>query len=317
MRFWLLGLAVVLAAQLAAAAAASLVVAWAHRTSRSRLARLAAAARAERLLALALFPAAAGLATAVAVALAWLVHEPRSTGESPGPVLLALALLGLMVLASRAAAVVGDAVRTHGLVKSFRLRGPRDGRAPTAGLARRPRVPGRGAGRRVAAAAPARRAGAARAQPGGARRRRGARARAPRRAGQPEAPAAGGVPRPARPHGPGPASAVGVPGGRRGRRRRPCLRQRPAHGARPRHRQGRGDSCPRVEGSTSRWPASTRTGAWRRACAPSSRDRQGFEPWRPGRLALAGRRWRSASCSPPFWPPGLPARSPRSRRCTD
>ena len=123
MRFWLLGLAVVLAAQLAAAAAASLVVAWAHRTSRSRLARLAAAARAEWLLALALFPAAAGLATAVAVALAWLVHEPRSTGESPGPVLLALALLGLMVLASRAAAVVGDAVRTHGLVKSFRYAG--------------------------------------------------------------------------------------------------------------------------------------------------------------------------------------------------
>ena len=120
MRFWLLGLAVVLAAQFAVAAAASLVVAWVHRAARSRIAALAPDARAARLLALALVPAAAGLGTALAVALAWLVHEPRSAGETPGPVLLALALVGLALLAARAASVVSDAVRTHRLVRSFR-----------------------------------------------------------------------------------------------------------------------------------------------------------------------------------------------------
>ena len=41
MRFWLLGLAVVLAAHFVAAAAASLLVAWAHRRACSRLAPLA------------------------------------------------------------------------------------------------------------------------------------------------------------------------------------------------------------------------------------------------------------------------------------
>jgi len=129
-RFWLLGLAVVLAAQFAAAAVASLVVACAHRTARFRLAALAPGARAAPLLALALFPAAAGLMTAGAVALAWLVHEPRSTGETPGPVLVTLALLGLAGLALRAGSAALEGVRTRRVVALFRRNGREMGGLP-------------------------------------------------------------------------------------------------------------------------------------------------------------------------------------------
>jgi len=122
-RFWLLGLAVVLAAHFVAAAAASLLVAWAHRRACSRLAPLAPGARATRLLALALFPAAAGLATAGVAAVAWLIHEPRSTAETPGPVLLALALLGLAVAALRAGSAVLEGVHTRRVVARFRRNG--------------------------------------------------------------------------------------------------------------------------------------------------------------------------------------------------
>jgi hypothetical protein len=122
-RFWALGLAVVLAAQFAAAAVASLLVASTHRKAHLRLAPVAPATRARVLLALALFPSAAGLVAAGLAALAWLIFEPRSTAETPGPVLLALAFLGFAVVVSRAASVASDAVRTHRLVRSFRHAG--------------------------------------------------------------------------------------------------------------------------------------------------------------------------------------------------
>jgi hypothetical protein len=129
-RFWLLGLAVVLAAYFVAAAAASLLAAWAHRSDNARLAPLAPGARAARLLALALFPSAAGGVTAGLAALAWWIYEPRSIAETPGPVLLALAFLGLAVVASRAASVASDALRTHRLLKSFRHAGRELGGLP-------------------------------------------------------------------------------------------------------------------------------------------------------------------------------------------
>ncbi len=123
MRFWLLGLAVVLAAQLAASSLASLLAAVAHSGLRARLARLAPGEQARHLLALALFPAAAGLLAAGLAALAWLVHEPRSTDETLGPVLLALALLGLAVVAWRAGSAGLDAASSRRLVARFRREG--------------------------------------------------------------------------------------------------------------------------------------------------------------------------------------------------
>ena len=130
MRFWLLGLAVVLAAQLVSAALASLAVAWLQARMRARLGALPPDARAARLLALALVPAVAGLLTAVAVALAWLAYEPRSTREAAGPMLLVLAVLALALVAARAGSAVTDALRTRRLVRSFRHAGRELGGLP-------------------------------------------------------------------------------------------------------------------------------------------------------------------------------------------
>lgn len=130
MRFWLLGLAVVLAAQLAVSAVASLLVAAGHPTWRSRLAPLAPGTRATRLLALALLPSAAGFVAAGLAALAWLIFEPRSTAETPGPVLLALALLGLAVVGLRAGSAALEALRTQQLIARFRRGGRELGGLP-------------------------------------------------------------------------------------------------------------------------------------------------------------------------------------------
>lgn len=123
MRFWVLGLAVVLAAQLAASSLASLLAAWAYSGLRARLARLAPGEQARHLLTLALFPLAAGLLAAGLAALAWLAHEPRSTDEAPGPVLLALALAGLAVVTWRAGSAGLDAASSRRLVARFRREG--------------------------------------------------------------------------------------------------------------------------------------------------------------------------------------------------
>ena len=130
MRFWLLGFAVLLAAQLVSSAGASLLVTCAHRAVRSRLAALAPGSRARFLLALTLFPAAAGLVTAGLAALAWLSFEPRSTDETPGPVLLALAVTGLAVVALRAGSAVLEAVRTRRVIALFRRSGRELGGLP-------------------------------------------------------------------------------------------------------------------------------------------------------------------------------------------
>ena len=267
MRFWLLGLAVVLAAQLAASSLASLLAALAHSGHGTRLARLAPGERARHLLALALFPAAAGLLAAGLAALAWLVHEPRSTDETPGPVLLALALLGLAVVAWRAGSAGLDAAPSRRLVARFRREGrdlgglplpalQADHPFPVAALAGvwRPRLL---IAERVLEALRA----------GRARRRGRARARAPRRARQPEAPAA------AR-RLPDPLALTGA--GRRLRSEflgaaeaaadaRACVRVSPTMLARAIVKVAR--LVPAGAGSTSRWPASITTAASPRACA--------------------------------------------------
>lgn len=125
MSFWLLGLAVVLAALFVAAAAASLPVALWHRRVRSRLTALDPAERARRLLALALAPSAAAVVTAGLAALAWLAFEPRSTAETPGPVLVALALAGLALVALSVGSVAREAIRSRRVVAWFE----REGRA--------------------------------------------------------------------------------------------------------------------------------------------------------------------------------------------
>jgi hypothetical protein len=129
-RFWLLGLAVVLAAHLLSVLGASLVVAAVGRSARARLARLAPAARASRLLFLALLPAAAGLLCVGLVVPAWLLYEPRTTSESPGPALLALALAGLVLVVARAASGAADALQTRRLVTLFRREGREIGGLP-------------------------------------------------------------------------------------------------------------------------------------------------------------------------------------------
>ena len=82
MRFWLLGLAVVLAVHVLATTTASLLVAARYGRARGWLAALPPAERASRLLLAALIPFAVGLACAALVVPAWLIHEPRRLRKS-------------------------------------------------------------------------------------------------------------------------------------------------------------------------------------------------------------------------------------------
>jgi Zn-dependent protease with chaperone function len=124
-RFWLLGLAVVLAVHLLATSAASLLVAARYGRSRGRPGALPPAARARRLLLAALFPFAVGLACTALAVVAWLVYEPRDTRETPGLALAALAAAGLALIAVRLGGALRDGLRTHRLVALF-LREGRD-----------------------------------------------------------------------------------------------------------------------------------------------------------------------------------------------
>jgi len=123
MRFWLLGLAVLVAVALIVSALASLAAAWAHARLRARLALQPAAVRARRLLALALVPSLAGLTAAALAALAWLAHEPRLAPEQPGLPLLFVGGAGLGLLAGRVAAAVRDVLRVRAMVARFRREG--------------------------------------------------------------------------------------------------------------------------------------------------------------------------------------------------
>jgi Zn-dependent protease with chaperone function len=96
-----LGLTVALAAFALTSALASLAVLVAWRGLGSRLARVSPARQAAIALGLRLLPSAAALAVSIfLVAPAWLSLEPEATGESPGIVLVSLAVAGLALLAT-------------------------------------------------------------------------------------------------------------------------------------------------------------------------------------------------------------------------
>lgn len=124
MSFAALGLAVCLAVYLVLATALSLAVAVALPRLESHLSRLGPSRRAALLLVLGLLPAGGGLAAVLGLALpAWLIHEPRGAGEGAGPVLLALAAGGSLLVAGRLLGAAVDAWRTARLVRRWRARG--------------------------------------------------------------------------------------------------------------------------------------------------------------------------------------------------
>ena len=124
MSFAALGLAVCLAVHLVVAFVLSVAVALALPCLEPRLTRRDPSRRAAILLALALLPALGGLGAAAFLALpAWLVHEPRGGGESAGPVLLALAAGGALLVGGRLLAAARDAWRTARLVRRWRAEG--------------------------------------------------------------------------------------------------------------------------------------------------------------------------------------------------
>jgi Zn-dependent protease with chaperone function len=94
-----LGLAVFLSSFALTSALASLAVLVAWRGLGSRVARATPARRAATALLLRLFPSAAALAVSLLLVVpAWLTLEPEATGETPGFVLLLLALGGAAML---------------------------------------------------------------------------------------------------------------------------------------------------------------------------------------------------------------------------
>ena len=106
MSFAALGLVLLLAVHFVVSTACSLLVAWALPWVEARPGR-SAARRASTLLLLGLLPALSGLAVAVGLALpAWLAHEPRGTGETPGPVLVVTAAAGAALVLGRAGAAL-------------------------------------------------------------------------------------------------------------------------------------------------------------------------------------------------------------------
>jgi Zn-dependent protease with chaperone function len=124
-----LGAALLLAVHLVVSTALSLLVALALPWFEARPGGLSAR-RASTLLGLGLLPALSGLAVALGLALpAWLVHEPRGTNETAGPVLVALAAAGAALVAGRVGAALLDQWRTWRLVRRWSATG-----RPLAGL---------------------------------------------------------------------------------------------------------------------------------------------------------------------------------------
>jgi Zn-dependent protease with chaperone function len=129
MSFAALGAALLLAVHLVVSTALSLLVALALPRFEARPGG-SPARRASTLLCFGLLPALSGLAVALGLALpAWLVHEPRGTNETAGPVLVALAAAGASLVAGRVGAALLDQWRTWRLVRRWSATG-----RPLAGL---------------------------------------------------------------------------------------------------------------------------------------------------------------------------------------
>jgi hypothetical protein len=267
-RFWTLGLAVALATHVVASSVACLLVAWWHRMGiRGSPAR--ARGPREVLADTRPLPFAAGLVAAglrgarvacLRTALDRRVARPRAPGSRPAG----------RRCRHPAQRLGGAGLGPHPAGRRpLPPQRPRDGRSAASGLACRPSLPGGGPRGRVAAAIAAVGAGDRSTEPGGAGRSPGARARASRRAGQPEAPPAGRVPRCSRPDQRGLPPALGVPRGRGGGRRRPCLRTGLSHRARARDPHGC-PACPRGPGLEVAVASSITTAASPRVSTPWS-----------------------------------------------
>ena len=123
MSFAALGFVLLLAVHLVVSTALSVLVALALPWVEARPGGTAAR-RASLLLGLGLLPALAGLVAAVGLALpAWLVHEPRETGETAGPVLVALAAAGAALVLGRVGAALLELWRTSRLVRKWEAAG--------------------------------------------------------------------------------------------------------------------------------------------------------------------------------------------------
>ena len=128
MSFAALGFVLLLAVHVVVSTALSVLVALALPWAEARPG--APARRAALLLGLGLLPALAGLVVAVGLALpAWLGDEPRETGETAGPVLVALAAAGPALVLGRAGAALLGLCRTSRLVRRWQAAG-----RPLAGL---------------------------------------------------------------------------------------------------------------------------------------------------------------------------------------
>ncbi len=124
MTFWLLGTGLVLAVHLVVATLVSLAVALAFRVGEVPLVRLDPGRRAPLLLALALLPSVAGLLCALCLVLpAWLLYEPRSTAETAGPAIVALASAGLALVIARSLGAFRSVLRTRKLLGLFAREG--------------------------------------------------------------------------------------------------------------------------------------------------------------------------------------------------
>ena len=129
MSFAALGLALLLAVHLLVSTVLSLLVGlalpWVAPRAGGPPARGAAT-----LLFLGLLPSLGGLVAALGLALpAWIVHEPRGSGEAAGPVLVALATAGAALGLVRAGAALLDLWRTSRLARRWSAAG-----RPVAGL---------------------------------------------------------------------------------------------------------------------------------------------------------------------------------------
>ena len=129
MSFAALGLALLLAVHLLVSTVLSLLVGLALPWVAPR-AGGPPARRAATLLFLGLLPSLGGLVAALGLALpAWIVHEPRGSGETAGPVLVALAAAGAALVLARAGAALLDLWRTSRLARRWSAAG-----RPVAGL---------------------------------------------------------------------------------------------------------------------------------------------------------------------------------------
>jgi Zn-dependent protease with chaperone function len=127
--FAALGLALLVAVHLLVSTALSLLVGLAFPRVVPR-AGGTPARRAATLLFLGLLPSLGGLVAALGLALpAWIVHEPRGSGETAGPVLVALAAAGAALVLARAGAALLDLWRTSRLERRWSAAG-----RPLAGL---------------------------------------------------------------------------------------------------------------------------------------------------------------------------------------